>query len=151
MNTQPDFEELLRLLEQNKVQYMIIGGYAVAFHGYPRFTKDIDIFYLNSRENIEKLINALISFGFPKSQLPAALFNENGNIIQFGMAPVRIDLLNEIDGINFKEAEKNIQRGKYGTVEVSFIGKPELLINKKESGRPQDQADVAMLKEKKEK
>ena len=69
MNTQPDFEELLKLLEENNVRYMIIGGYAVAFHGFPRFTQDIDIFFLNTKENIEHLKSTLFTFGFTEQDV----------------------------------------------------------------------------------
>jgi predicted nucleotidyltransferase len=72
MNIQSDFEKFLKLLEKNNVRYMIIGGYAVAFHGYPRFTKDMDIFFLNDNENVKKIVYTLIQFGF----------NKKGNIIQ---------------------------------------------------------------------
>ncbi len=146
MNTQPDFEELLRLLEQNKVRYMVVGGYAVAFHGFPRFTKDIDIFFLNSGENIILVRKCLSDFGFPQDRIPRKLFTEKGNIIQFGMAPVRVDLINEIDGVSFEEAERRIVRGKYGKVEVNFIGKTDLIKNKVASGRPQDELDAKTLK-----
>ena len=71
MNIQPDFEDFLRLLETHQVEYMIVGGYAVAFHGYPRFTKDIDIFFSSTRENVQHIIEALVQFGFPKEDLPA--------------------------------------------------------------------------------
>jgi hypothetical protein len=145
MTIQRDFEELLRLLEQNSVRYMIIGGYAVAFHGYPRFTKDIDIFFLNSAGNIEKLQKALIEFGFPKSTVPQKLFEKKGDIIQFGVVPMRIDLLNKIPGITFEEAEKHVTRGLFGEVEVNFVGKAELIKNKRASGRPQDNVDAGIL------
>jgi hypothetical protein len=145
MNTQPDFEELLKLLEKNNVNYMIVGGYALAFHGYPRFTKDIDIFFHNSKGNIKKLRNSLLSFDFTEKEIPESLFTERGNILQFGVIPVRIDLINEIDGVAFKEAEKNISRGHYGDVEVNFIGKIDLIKNKKASGRPQDKVDAETL------
>jgi hypothetical protein len=125
---------------------MIIGGYAVAFHGYPRFTKDIDIFFLNSDDNIEKLQKALIKFGFPKSAVPRKLFKKKGDIIQFGVVPMRIDLLNKIPGITFEEAEKHIARGLFGDVEVNFVGKTELIKNKKASGRPQDAVDAGVLR-----
>jgi hypothetical protein len=124
---------------------MIIGGYAVAFHGYPRFTKDIDIFFLNSDDNIEKLQKSLISFGFPKSAVPYKLFRKKGDIIQFGVVPMRIDLLNKIPGITFEEAEKHATRGFFGDVEVNFIGKTELIKNKRASRRPQDSVDAGML------
>lgn len=104
MNIQPDFEELLRLLECHKVKYMIVGGYAVAFHGFPRFTKDIDIYYSDSDENITNLKKALLDFGFQHHQLPDELFKTKGNIITFGIEPIRIALLNEIDGVKFENA-----------------------------------------------
>ena len=145
MTIQRDFEELLRLLEQNSVRYMIIGGYAVAFHGYPRFTKDIDIFFLNSDDNIEKLQKSLMTFGFPKSAVPHKLFRKKGDIIQFGVVPMRIDLLNKIPGITFEEAEQHLTRGFFGDVEVNFIGKNELIKNKRASRRPQDEVDAGKL------
>jgi hypothetical protein len=148
MITQRHFEELLQLLEENKTEYVIVGGYAVAFHGYPRFTKDIDLFFRNSTENIKKIIAALIKFGFPESELPFSLFSDTGNIIQFGVSPLRVDIINEIDGVSFDEAFNNSVRGKYGAVEVNFIGKIQLIKNKKESGRPQDIVDAEKLEKK---
>lgn len=145
MNTQPDFEELLGLLEENKVRYMVVGGYAVAFHGRPRFTKDIDIFFLNSVENVSRLRKALLAFGFLESDLPESVFMERGNIVQFGVVPVRVDLVNEIDGVDFEEAEGGLVRGRYGRTEVSFIGKRDLIRNKRASGRPQDKVDAEAL------
>lgn len=124
---------------------MIIGGYAVAFHGYPRFTKDIDIFFLDSGDNIERLQKSLIGFGFPKSAVPQKLFKKKGDIIQFGVVPMRIDLLNKIPGITFEDAERHVTRGFFGAVEVNFMGKGELIKNKKASGRPQDAVDAGIL------
>lgn len=103
MNTQPSFEALLRLFEEDEVCFLIVGGYALAFHGHPRFTKDIDILYEKTPENIESVRRALVRFGFDESDLTDDLFDE-GNIVKFGVEPVRIDLLNEIDGVSFKEA-----------------------------------------------
>jgi predicted nucleotidyltransferase len=145
MNTQSDFEELLKLLEENNVAYMIVGGYAVAFHGYPRFTKDIDIFFQHTPNNIKKLKLALYTFGFDKKALPDHIFIEKGNIIKFGIEPVRIDLLNEIDGVLFENIESKTERGRYGEVTVTFIGKEDLIANKKASGRTQDLADLEKL------
>ncbi len=145
MNTQPHFEELLKLLEKNKVEYVIVGGYAVAFHGYPRFTKDIDIFFNKSDKNIATIQKALISFGFPEQDIPQELFKEPGNIIQFGVVPLQVDIINEIDGVSFQEAYKNCVRGKYGTVEVNFIGRTQLITNKLKSGRAQDSIDAEKL------
>ncbi len=147
MNTQPDFEELLRLFEENKVKYLVVGGYALAFHGYPRFTKDIDIFYERTADNIECLRNALFAFGFGSNSLPLRLFEELGNIIKFGVEPVRIDLINDIDGDDFRNAYSQKVRGRYGEVEINFISKEDLIVNKTASGRLQDQADLEKLKQ----
>jgi hypothetical protein len=146
MNTQPDFEELLRLFEENKVSYMVVGGYAVAFHGYPRFTKDIDIFFHRDPDNIRKIMAALTSFGFAEHALSADLFEEKGNIIKFGIEPVRVDLLNEIDGVEYEKISSRIVRGRYGLIEINFIGKDDLITNKEASGRAQDIADLEKLR-----
>jgi hypothetical protein len=125
MEIRPHFSELLTLLEDNKVEYVIVGGYAMAYHGYPRFTKDIDIFYRNTPENIIKIRKALIEFGFNDNDLPESIFSESGNIIQFGVVPLRVDIINEI--------------------EVNFIGRIELIKNKMASGRDQDLLDAKKL------
>ena len=144
MNIQPHFKELLKLLEENNVQHMIVGGYAVAFYGFPRFTKDLDIFYKLEEANISKLKKALESFGFPKSDLVDELFLE-GNIIKIGIEPVRIDLLNDIDGVRFDDAAPSVVMGSYDDLETPFIGRADLIANKKTSARLQDLADVARL------
>ena len=122
MNIHPDFEELLRLIEEHGIEYMIVGGYAVAYHGYPRFTKDIDLFFRLTNDNALRLRQALVKFGFREEDLPLDAFTTTGNVLTFGIAPARVDLLNEIDGITFDEARPNVVRGKYGNVEVTFIG-----------------------------
>ncbi|HZH72429.1 MAG TPA: nucleotidyltransferase [Mariniphaga sp.] len=146
MNTQPHFEELLRLLEENKVEYVIVGGYAVSFYGYPRFTKDIDILFKNSEDNVLKIKNALIAFGFSSEDLPDSLFYEQGNIIQFGIEPLRVDILNEIDGVGIDEVLSHSVRGTYGEVEINFIGIDELIKNKESTGRDQDKLDAKKLR-----
>jgi hypothetical protein len=145
MEIRPHFSELLTLLEDNKVEYVIVGGYAMAYHGYPRFTKDIDIFYRNTAENIIKIRKALIEFGFNENDLPESIFSEAGNIIQFGIVPLRVDIINEIDGVNFDDVYKNSIRGIYGEIEVNFIGRIELIKNKMASGRDQDLLDAKKL------
>ena len=147
MITQQHFEELLKLLEENQVEYVVVGGYAVAFYGYPRFTKDIDIFFRNSELNVKRIKKALILFGFTDKDLPDDLFYEKGNIIQFGIEPLRVDIINEIDGVNIEDALTNSVRGKYGKVEINFIGINELIKNKESTGREQDIIDAKKLKE----
>lgn len=146
MNIQPDFEEFLRLLEAHRVDYMVVGGYAVAFHGFPRFTKDIDVFFDSSAANIPSLRNALVAFGFKETDLPDAIFTESGSVLTFGVAPVRIDLLNRIDAVEYQEARGRVVRGRYGSVEVSFIGREDLILNKLSTPRSKDRIDAEELK-----
>ncbi|MDP6779921.1 MAG: hypothetical protein QGI83_24400 [Candidatus Latescibacteria bacterium] len=145
MNTHPDFEGLLRLLEEHRVDYMIVGGYAVAYHGYPRFTNDIDLFFSSADENTTRLRDALMAFGFQEEDLPPEAFRVVGSVLTFGVAPTRVDFINSIDGVTFEEARPNVVRGTYGGVEVSFIGFDELIRNKKATQRTKDRGDVEEL------
>jgi hypothetical protein len=145
MSTHPHFEEFLRLLERNRVDYMIVGGYAVAFHGWPRFTGDIDVFYDAVPLNIRRLKKTLLDFGFPKQDIPESVFHTKGEMLTFGVPPVRVDLMNDIDGISFEDAKQNVVRGKYGKVEVNFIGLDGLLRNKRATNRAKDRADIEEL------
>ena len=147
MNTHPDFEELFQLLEEHHVDYMIVGGYAVAFHGYPRFTKDIDIFFESSPKNVARLRTALVAFGFEQQDLPEEAFTTQGNTLTFGVAPSRVDLVNDIDGVRYADAKPNVVRGAYGGVEVTFIGRNELIQNKRATHRAQDKVDAEELTE----
>ena len=124
---------------------MIVGGYAVAFHGFPRFTKDLDIFFRNSEDNVDRIIGVLCQFGFPNEDLLSDTFLEEGNIITFGIAPVGVDFINTIDGVAFAEAAEGRLRGKYGDIEVNFIGKMALTKNKMSTNRTQDKADAEKL------
>ena len=145
MHTHPDFEDFLRLLEANRVEYMIVGGYAVAYHGFPRFTKDLDIFFADDAGNLERLQSALIAFGFEATSVPLEALGRPGAILAIGIEPVRIDHLNRIAGVTFAEARPNTVRGRYGTSEVTFIGRVDLLHNKRSTGRQRDRGDVEEL------
>jgi hypothetical protein len=145
MNIHPDFNELFQLLEEHHVDYMIVGGYALAFHGFPRFTQDIDIFFELSLQNVARLREALVEFGFTEQDLPEDAFTATGNILTFGVAPSRVDLLNDIDGVRYAQAKANIVRGKYGDVGVNFIGREDLIKNKLATPRPQDKLDIQSL------
>ena len=145
MTTHPDFEEFLALLAKHHVEYMLVGGYAVAFHGYPRFTRDLDVFYRCTEENITKLRNSLIEFGFTRNQVQEQPFEKPGEIIHFGVEPIRIDLLNEVDGITFEEALPHAVQGSYGRTPATFIGRRHLLQNKRATPRLKDKADVEEL------
>ena len=145
MSTHPDFEDFLRLLEEHRVDYMIVGGYAVAFHGYPRFTKDIDIFFADDRGNLSRLHAALVSFGFQSATVSVETLARPDSVFSIGIEPVRIDLLNRIAGVSFEEARNGAVRGRYGSVAVTFIGRDALLGNKRSTGRGRDLGDVEEL------
>lgn len=118
----------------------------MAFHGYVRVTKDLDILFENSSQNIQRLKSVLNEFGFSSDGLSDVAFSEQGKIIRMGVSPAMIELINAISGVSFKTAWKNRIKGKYGTATAFFLSKPDLLKNKKASSRPQDLADVAELK-----
>ena len=145
MTIHPDFNDLLRSLEEHRVDYMIVGGYAVAFHGAPRYTKDIDVFYDNGAENVARLQDALVAFGFSRSEVPAEIFTESGSIVTLGAVPTRVDFVNEIDGVDFALAKPNAVRGRYGDAEVTFIGRADLIRNKRSTHRTRDQSDAEEL------
>ncbi len=138
------FHEFLKLLASNGVDFTLIGGYAVAFHGFIRYTADIDILYRRTPENMENLKKTLMDFGFPISSLPDSLF-EPGQIIRIGVPPVRIELLNEISGVSPEEVWNHRVPGMYEKVKVHFIGLDELIRNKKAAGRPKDLQDLNEL------
>ncbi|MFM7034167.1 MAG: nucleotidyltransferase [Planctomycetia bacterium] len=104
MSIHPDFEDFLRLLEEHHVDSMIVGGFAVAFHGFPRFTKDLDIFFADDRENLARLHAAIVAFGFHASMVSVEVLRRPDSVFSIGLEPVRIDLLNAIAGISFHEA-----------------------------------------------
>ena len=124
---------------------MIVGGYAVAFHGFPRFTKDIDIFFDVSAANVERLRRVLVIFGFSAEMVRRETLATPGAVLVIGVAPVRIDLVNRIDGVPYAEARPNTVRGNYGVVEVTFIGRQDLIRNKSSMPRARDKADVEEL------
>ena len=140
-----DFEELFACLRRRNVRALVVGGYAVAFHGQPRFTKDIDVFVEPSPENADRLLAALTDFGFGGLGLTASDFASPGKIVQLGVAPNRVDLLTMIDGVTFDEAWRGRVSGHYGGEAVDYIGRAELIRNKRASGRPQDLLDIEGL------
>ena len=130
-----DFEAFVKLLNKNEVKYLVVGGYAFAIHAYPRFTNDIDFLILTSKSNVEKVILSLDEFGFTSSNISPEDLMKEGNVIQLGKPPYRIDILTSIDGVNFTEAWKRKVIGKYGDQTLYFISKEDLILNKKASIR----------------
>ena len=145
MQTEKDFEELLKLFNKNKVRYCIIGAYAVGLYGAPRYTKDMDLLVEPAFSNAQRIVKALAEFGFKSLGLKEKDFIQKGKTIQLGYEPVRIDLITSIEGCDFQEVWENKTIGAYGKQKAFFIGFDELIKNKKKSGRKQDSADVAIL------
>ncbi len=146
MRVEKDFREFIELLNKNTVKYLVVGGFAIAFHSIPRYTKDIDILVEPSKENSKKLISVLEQFGFGNIGLNEDSFQELDQIIQLGYPPLRIDLLTSIMGVIFETAWENRENGTYGDVPCYFISKEDLIKNKKAAGRKQDKADVESLR-----
>ncbi|MBN1648655.1 MAG: nucleotidyl transferase AbiEii/AbiGii toxin family protein [Spirochaetales bacterium] len=142
LNIPKDFREFIELLNKNKVKYLLVGGYAVAYHGHPRSTGDIDFFIESTEENADKVILALKEFGFSNLDITIKDFTTEENIIQFGYPPLRIDILTSVDGITFKEAWDDHITAELNKLPVNIISLDKLLENKKSSGRAKDLADL---------
>jgi len=140
-----DFKEFIQLLNDNQVKYLVIGGYAVAVHGHPRYTKDIDIWIEISEENAQKLVTALTQFGFDSLGLTSDDFQTPNQIIQLGYPPNRIDLITNPDGIDFQTCYDSKIEVTLNDVPVKFINLDNLKKNKLASGRLQDLADLENL------
>jgi hypothetical protein len=140
-----DFREFIALLNKNSVKYLIVGGYAVAFHGHPRYTKDIDIWVWIDNTNADNIIKALHEFGFNLPGLTKEDFLKKGNVIQLGYPPNRIDLLTEISGLDFENVYPEKVEVEIDKVKLDFIDINNLKKNKKASGRYQDLADLENL------
>lgn len=145
MTLDKDFEEFVLLLNDHNVDYMVVGGYALAFHGKPRHTGDLDIWIDVSEQNAQKLVIVLNKFGMASLGLKTDDFLKIGGITQIGYPPLRIDILNEIDGVTFKEAFRNKLIIDIEGLQVSYIGLDDLITNKKVSGRSRDLSDVNEL------
>ena len=140
-----DFREFIELLNQNDVKYLIVGGYAVAVHGYPRYTKDIDIWVFTDELNLKKIVKVINDFGFKSSNIKVADLKESGTEVQLGLPPNRIDLITDVDGVDFDDCYNNKFEIITDGLKMNFIGLDHLKKNKKASGRYQDLADLENL------
>jgi hypothetical protein len=145
LDVQPDFRDLLALFNARKVEYVVVGAYALAFHGAPRFTGDMDILVRPGVRNARRIIAALVEFGFASLGLTAEDFKKSGRVVQLGVAPVRIDLVTSLTGVSWKEVAAGSKPGKYGVVRVRYLGKKEFIKNKSAIGRSKDLADIEAL------
>lgn len=140
-----DFREFIESLNANEVRYLVVGGYAVALHGYPRYTKDLDIWTERSPKNAGRILDALKDFGFGSMELTEEDFLESEQIVQLGYPPNRIDIVTSLEGVEFDECYESRVEVDIEGVRVDFIGIQHLKANKRATGRAQDIADVEHL------
>ncbi len=140
-----DFKEFIALLNQHGVEYLLIGGYALAIHGHPRYTGDMDIWVRPERLNAEKVIAVLHAFGFGVLDLSLEDFIRPGNIIQLGYPPLRIDLITQPDGVDFPGSYTRRLEVEYDGLILPVIGLEDFKQNKAASGRPKDLEDLRNL------
>ncbi len=141
----PDFKELLRLLNSARVEFLIVGGFAVAFYGYPRATGDLDLWIALDPENAARVSAALHQFGFPPSAVSATLFLKPGRIIRIGVPPVRVEFLTGISGVTFEECFARRTPAELDGVPTAFISRADLERNTRAAGRAKDKADLENL------
>jgi hypothetical protein len=143
----PDFDEFCALLTARGVEFAIVGAHALAFHGAPRFTGDLDILVRPTEENGRRVLSAIADFGFPTALLAAADIAGGTKVIEMGVAPVQIHVMSQIDGVTWDEVWGSREIGSFGPRSVAFIGREAFLRNKRAAGRPKDLADVDALRE----
>ena len=141
----PDFKEFLKLLNSHRVEYLLVGGYAVGYHGYPRATGDMDLWVAVRQNNAEKLVVALREFGLNAPQLSADIFLQENQIIRMGVPPMRIELLTTISGVDFDSCYSERIVDMIDSVEVHIINLKHLKQNKQASGRHKDLDDLQYL------
>ncbi len=147
MEVQQDFKELLQLFNVHKVEYMIVGGYALAFHGAPRYTGDIDILVKPDEKNAASVLAALDEFGFGSLGLEKSDFTYSEKVVQLGVPPVRVDIITSLTGVSWGEAFEGRMKGEYGNIYVYYLGRKQFISNKRAMARKKDLADLEALGE----
>jgi predicted nucleotidyltransferase len=145
MKLPQDFREFLELFNAKGVEYMLVGSYALAYYGAPRYTGDIDLFVHRTESNAKRIIEALKEFGFVFPNLTWNDFIKDDTVVQLGMPPVRIDILTFLSGMNWDTAFSHKVSDEIDGIPVSVIGKEDYITNKRASGRAKDLADIEML------
>jgi predicted nucleotidyltransferase len=141
----PDFKEFLQLLRSAKIEYLLIGGYAVGHYGFPRATGDLDIWVATHDENATRLVDTLRRFGFDVPELNKSLFQKPKHVVRMGVPPVRLEILSSIDGVEFQDCYRRRENAVIDGVEVDVISLADLKTNKRASGRHQDLTDLEKL------
>jgi hypothetical protein len=147
MEVQQDFRDLLELFNKHKVDFIIVGAYALGFHGAPRYTGDLDVFVRPDPINARSIMQALSEFGFGSVGLSAADFEKEGKVIQLGLPPVRVDIITSITGVSWEQARSSRVKGQFGDLMVYFIGRDDFIENKRALGRKKDIADLEAIGE----
>ena len=142
----PDFKDMLSCLKDERVDFLVVGAYALAAHGFPRATGDLDIWVRNDLENARRIMSALNEFGAPATELSYEDFTSTDLVVQFGVEPSRIDLLTGISGVEFEEAWQNRVSIEIDNLEIFILSKEDLLTNKIATDRDKDQGDIIWLK-----
>ena len=145
MAINPDFRDLFAALNDAGARYLLVGGYALAVHSVPRFTKDLDVWTDPTPENAGRVLEALRHFGAPTTPLEEADLAQTGTVFQIGVAPNRIDIVTAIDGVVFADAWPARVKARYGDQSIGVIGRAHLIANKRATGRPQDLLDAEVL------
>ena len=140
-----DFREFFQFLNEEKVEYLLIGGWAVGVHGVIRYTHDIDIWVAIDPANAQKIVRTLHRFGFTHGEASEAIFLEPGNVVRMGFPPMRIEITNQIDGVEFSDCHSRRLIAQIDGLDIPVISLEDLLRNKRASNRLKDQADVESL------
>ncbi len=140
-----DYRDMIVCLQREGVEFMLVGGYAVALHGWPRMTMDIDFWILANPDNAKAVMRAIIAFGAPLMDLTEEDFHKPGMVFQIGNEPQRIDIVSAIDGVDYVEAVKHAEQMMVDGLELKVISLDDLIVNKRASGRPKDVADAISL------
>jgi predicted nucleotidyltransferase len=140
-----DFRDFLALLAKHKVRFVVVGGYAVALHGYPRYTGDLDVFIAFDRQTAEAIVDAFCEFGFSRADIDASTFLVPKSIVEVGHEPLKLQVMNAISGVAFDEVYERRKTVRIDDLEVPFIGYEDLIRNKSATGRGKDKVDVEEL------
>ena len=147
MELSPDLNELLRLFHSHGVESVVVGAHALAHHGAPRFTGDLDLFVAPTRENATKILGSLEAFGFGGLGLNVDDFSTPDQVIQLGTPPSRVDILTSLSGVSWETARATAVHTQFGDIPVLVLGRDELIANKRATGRLKDQADLEAIGE----
>lgn len=145
MEVQQDFKDLFELFDAHNVEFMIVGGYALAFYGAPRYTGDMDVYVKPDAANASRIVSALDAFGFKSAGLTISDFDTPDKVVQLGVPPVRIDIMTSLTGVTWEEAFSGREPGKFGDMSVYYIGRKQFIANKRAISRKKDLADIEAI------